>query len=137
MKKYIALKNLVGSNDGINIFEYKAGEEIEEKALSTYLKEAWLKNKSIEEQANTGDKEVDDFLNGETDNLPEGTEEIEEKDALVLEAKNILENPNIDTDKLKEIGIALGIKNMEKTVNGDTIVNKVKKFIDEYNNTTQ
>lgn len=132
MKKYIALENISGSNDGINVFEYKKGDVIEENKLSDYLKNAWLKNKKIEEQANTGDKEVDDFLNGKTDKVPEGTEEIEEVEALVLEAKSILENPNIDTDKLKEIGIALGIKNMEKTVNGDTIVNKLKKFIDEY-----
>jgi len=37
------------------------------------------------EDANTGDKAVDDFLNGETEKLPEGTEEISEDEAKELE----------------------------------------------------
>ena len=37
------------------------------------------------EKANTGDKEVDSFLNGETDELPEGTEIITEEEANKLE----------------------------------------------------
>ena len=38
-----------------------------------------------EETANTGDKEVDAFLNGETDKMPEGAEEITEEEAKELE----------------------------------------------------
>lgn len=38
-----------------------------------------------ENEANTGDKEVDDFLNGKTENVPEGTTEITEEEALKLQ----------------------------------------------------
>ena len=41
----------------------------------------------LAEKANTGSKEVDDFLNGETEKLPEGTEEIDEAEALRLKAE--------------------------------------------------
>lgn len=37
-----------------------------------------------DEESNTGDKDVDDFLNGKTDVLPEGTTEITEEEALKL-----------------------------------------------------
>lgn len=36
-------------------------------------------------KAETGDKAVDDFLNGKTDELPEGTEEISTEEAVALE----------------------------------------------------
>lgn len=36
-------------------------------------------------KAETGDKAVDDFLNGETDELPEGTKEISTEEAVALE----------------------------------------------------
>ena len=39
------------------------------------------------EEANTGDADVDDFLNGKTDVVPEGTEEITEEEALKLKAQ--------------------------------------------------
>ena len=35
--------------------------------------------------SNTGDKDVDDFLNGETTIVPEGTQEIDEEEALKLQ----------------------------------------------------
>ena len=38
-------------------------------------------------EANTGDEEVDDFLNGKTDVVPEGTIEITEEEALKLQAQ--------------------------------------------------
>ena len=108
--------------------------------------------------SNTGDEDVDNFLNGETDKLPEGTQIISEEEAkklqenqeekeensengenpdeklLIDEAKKILavEDTSIDTDRLKEIGIALHIQNMGKTVNAETIVNKIKKYIEDY-----
>ena len=37
--------------------------------------------------AKTGNKEVDDFLNGKTEKLPEGTEEIPEEEAQKLQAE--------------------------------------------------
>ena len=116
--------------------------------------------------SNTGDEDVDKFLNGETDKLPEGTQIISEEEAkkllensegkseenqeenaekeengenadeklLIDEAKKLLasEDTSIDTDRLKEIGIALHIQNMSKTVNAETIVNKIKKYIEDY-----
>ena len=42
-------------------------------------------DKYVGELANTGNQEVDDFLNGETEELPEGTQEIEEEEALRLQ----------------------------------------------------
>ena len=39
------------------------------------------------DEANTGDEAVDDFLNGKTDVVPEGTEEITEEEALKLKAQ--------------------------------------------------
>ena len=39
------------------------------------------------DEANTGDEKVDDFLNGKTDVVPEGTEEITEEEALKLKAQ--------------------------------------------------
>lgn len=44
-------------------------------------------NAEAEETANTGDKEVDAFLNGETDKMPEGAEEITEEGAKAPEEK--------------------------------------------------
>jgi hypothetical protein len=41
----------------------------------------------VGELANTGNPEVDAFLNGETEQVPEGTEEIDEAEALQLEAE--------------------------------------------------
>ena len=41
----------------------------------------------VGELANTGNPEVDAFLNGETEQIPEGTEEIDEAEALQLEAE--------------------------------------------------
>lgn len=48
-------------------------------------------NAEAEETANTGDKEVDAFLNGETDKMPEGAEEAEEE---VEDGEYIIEAPN-------------------------------------------
>ena len=39
------------------------------------------------EEANTGDEAVDNFLNGKTDDVPDGTEEITEEEALKLKAQ--------------------------------------------------
>ena len=85
--------------------------------------------------SNTGNEEVDNFLNGKTDKVPEGTEEVTEEEALILEAKAIFEKVDeehpLDTDRLKEIGIALNIPNMNKTVNPEKIEEKMKKYLEE------
>ena len=39
------------------------------------------------DESNTGDEAVDNFLNGKTDEVPEGTEEITEEEALKLKAQ--------------------------------------------------
>ena len=44
-------------------------------------------NAEAEEKANTGDEAVDAFLNGETDEVPEGAEEITKEEAEALEEK--------------------------------------------------
>lgn len=198
-KQFIFNQNIAGSNNGYDVKEYSKDQIVDEKDLCEELITAWIKSKVITEIdaeaiSNTGDEEVDAFLNGETDKLPEGTEEISEEEAkkleekseenaenktetetivagdagvfdengeakeeenaekdedkdkdkdkdkepdvkdLVEEAKTLLasEDTSIDTDRLKEIGIALHIQNMSKTVNGETIINKIKKFIEDY-----
>ena len=44
-------------------------------------------NAEAEEKVNTGREDVDEFLNGETDKIPKGAEEIAEEEAKVLEEK--------------------------------------------------
>ena len=61
--------------------EAKAKAEAEAKAKA----EAEAKVKAEAEKANTGDEEVDAFLNGETDKLPEGTTEISVEEAEKLQ----------------------------------------------------
>ena len=56
-------------------------------------------NAEAEETANTGDKEVDAFLNGETDKMPEGAEEITEEEAKALEEKA---NAEAEDEKAEE-----------------------------------
>ena len=57
--------------------------------VDTIIKEASEVEEEIVEDetteiVNTGDEAVDNFLNGETDELPEGTQEISEEEALKL-----------------------------------------------------
>lgn len=188
MAEYLFNQDIEGSINGYDIKEYKAGQIVDEKDLCEELITAWEKREVItlvksedeadkdadanddadtnkgddENKSNTGDDAVDNFLNGETDELPEGTEIISEEEAkkleekseenadkkdeeneedeeklLVEEAKKILASTetSIDTDRLKEIGQKLRIQNMAKTVNGETIINKIKKYIEEYDET--
>ena len=79
--------------------EAKAKAEAEAKAKA----EAEAKVKAEAEKANTGDEEVDAFLNGETDKLPEGTTEIsvEEAEKLQKEVNETSEGeeaPNLGQD---------------------------------------
>lgn len=46
-----------------------------------------IETANAEDIANTGDEAVDAFLNGETDEVPEGTEKITEEEAKELEAQ--------------------------------------------------
>lgn len=154
--KFVFNENISGSNNGFDIIDYKEGQVIEEKDISKKLLDAWTERGVIspeEEQegeeedvdnsgedvnnntSNTGNEEVDNFLNGKTDKVPEGTEEVTEEEALILEAKAIFEKVDeehpLDTDRLKEIGIALNIPNMNKTVNPEKIEEKMKKYLEE------
>ena len=55
-------------------------------------------------EANTGDEEVDNFLNGKTDVVPEGTEEITEEEALKLKAQADAEaKAKEETEKLEAL----------------------------------
>ena len=58
----------------------------------------------------------------------------EAKKLLIEEIKKVLEAEPIDTDKLKDYGTQLEIKNMAKTVNPDTIIKKVKEYLLEIDN---
>lgn len=58
-----------------------------------------LETANAEEIANTGDEAVDAFLNGETDKMPEGAEEITEEEAKALEEKA---NAEAEDEKAEE-----------------------------------
>lgn len=66
------------------IKDKEAKEEVVETVETVEAVEAEQANTG-DEQANTGDEQVDAFLNGETDELPEGTEIITEEEAEELE----------------------------------------------------
>lgn len=62
------------------------GKAIKDKEVKEEVVETVETVETVEaEQANTGDEQVDAFLNGETDELPEGTEVITEEEAEELE----------------------------------------------------
>ena len=63
-------------------------------------------NEEGSEEANTGDEEVDNFLNGKTDKAPEGTEEITEEEALKLKAQAEAEaKAKEETEKLEALKV--------------------------------
>ena len=76
-------------------------------------------NAEAEETANTGDKEVDAFLNGETDKMPEGTEEITGEEAKALEEKA---NAEAEDEKAEEAE-----KAEEEVENGEYIIEAPNK----------
>ena len=82
--------------------------------------EAEEKNETVnaEEIANTGDEAVDAFLNGETDNVPEGTEEITEEEAKDLEAQANAEAEEGEEDV--EAGVEYVIEAPNKAYTGTT-----------------
>ena len=73
---------------------------------------------NAEEIANTGDEAVDAFLNGETDDVPEGTEEITEEEAKDLEAQANAEAEEGEEDV--EAGVEYIIEAPNKAYNGTT-----------------
>lgn len=180
-KQYVFTQKISGSNDGYTVTDYKKGQVIEQKDICEYLFNSWLKAGVIKE-IEVGE-DIEAFLDGETDELPEGTEEISEDDAndlaedagagesdgaetntpedkenstegasegaeltdeqigeLVYQAKEILEVPeganlsDEDIEKLKAIGIELKIEGMQTSKKPQTILDKINKYIDEYEN---
>ena len=74
-----------------------------------------LETANAEEIANTGDEAVDAFLNGETDDVPEGTEEITEEEAKDLEAQ-----ANAEAEEDVEAGVEYVIEAPNKAYTGTT-----------------
>lgn len=90
-KQYIFTKDIAGSNNGIDVIEYKKNQIIEVEQLSEVLFIAWYNAGVIQEFPVK--KDVEDFLDGKTDELPEGTEEISED-----EAKELAEDAGTDVE---------------------------------------
>lgn len=90
VEKYIDVKDVeaLEAENELNKLKVQAmelGIKVAKKdtveSLTTKIEKALKKV----EKANTGDEKVDSFLNGETDELPEGTEIITEEEANKLE----------------------------------------------------
>lgn len=77
-----------------------------------------LETANAEEIANTGDEAVDAFLNGETDEVPEGAEEITEEEAKDLEAQANAEAEEGEEDV--EAGVEYVIEAPNKAYTGTT-----------------
>lgn len=157
MEKYYFTKDINGSNNGIVVEEYKEGQIIEKADLNAELFDAWLEagilkdaGEPVEaEQTEAGDKpdeigedndrEVIVAGDGGVHEIP--TELTEEKiGELVHEAKTILEVPeganltDEDINKIYEIGVELKIAGMLTSKKPQTILDKMNKYIDEYEN---
>lgn len=78
-KSYLFKQDIAGSNNGYTITEYKKNDVVEQENICEYLTNAWLKAGIIEEIEL--DKDTEAFLEGKTDKLPEGAEEIGEDEA--------------------------------------------------------
>ena len=77
-----------------------------------------LETANAEEIANTGNEAVDAFLNGEIDEVPEGTEEITEEEAKDLEAQANAEAEEAEEDV--EAGVEYVIEAPNKAYTGTT-----------------
>jgi hypothetical protein len=141
-------KDIIGSPNGIIVNEYKEGQIINDVELGEYLKTVWTEAKIIvpvTAKANAkadADADADGEGAGENDK-DKDKDELTEKQIgeYVYQAKEILEAPNgedgevlsaEDIAKLKEIGIALKIAGMVTSKNPQTILDKINKYIDEY-----
>ena len=101
------------------------GERIE--IMSNDQIEACVEEQIVEneiakgDEANTGDEKVDNFLNGKTDVVPEGTVEITEEEALKLkaqaeaEAKAKEEAEKLEALKAKELAEKAKAKEAKKS----------------------
>ena len=65
--------------------EAKTHDEVINEEIVQEHAEAEERKAETVEESNTGDKAVDDFLNGETDELPEGATEISNEEAEKLQ----------------------------------------------------
>ena len=92
------------------------GERIEimsNDQVEAHVEEQIIDNEIAEgDEANTGDEEVDDFLNGKTDIVPEGTVEITEEEALKLKAQ--AEAEKLEALKAKELAEKAKAKEAKK-----------------------
>ena len=77
-----------------------------------------LETANAEKIANTGDEAVDAFLNGEIDEVPEGTEEITKEEAEALEEKANAEAEEGEEDV--EAGVEYVIEAPNKAYTGTT-----------------
>lgn len=77
-KQYVFTKDIAGSNNGYEVVNYNKNQVVEQKDLSEYLFNAWLKAGVIKD-LEVGE-DVENFLNDEDGNapLPEGTEIVDE-----------------------------------------------------------
>lgn len=139
-------KDIIGSPNGIIVNEYKEGQIINDVELGEYLKTVWTEAKIIVPvTANAkADADADGEGAGENDkDQDKDKDELTEEQIgeYVYQAKEILEAPNgedgevlsaEDIAKLKEIGIALKIAGMVTSKNPQTILDKINKYIDEY-----
>lgn len=110
------------------------GERIE--IMSNDQVETNIENQIIEneiakgDEANTGDEEVDDFLNGKADVVPKGTVEITEEEALKLkaqaeaEARAKEEAEKLEALKAKELAEKAKAKEAKKPAKKGTKKNK-------------
>lgn len=107
-KRYLFKQDIAGSNNGYTITEYKKNDVVEQENICEYLTNAWLKAGIIEEIEL--DKDTEAFLEGKTDKLPEGAEEIGEDEAEKLketssdnaEDAGAKENDGADTNTPEE-----------------------------------
>lgn len=82
-KRYLFKQSISGSNNGYTITDYNKNDIVEEENICEYLTKVWLKAGIIEEIGLGED--VDVFSGVETNELPEGAEEITEAEAENIE----------------------------------------------------
>ena len=163
-KRYLFKQDIAGSNNGYTITEYKKNDVVEQENICEYLTNAWLKAGIIEEIGEdeaeklkeissdnageagadvNGDKETNtpEVKENSTEDVSDSAELTDEKIGdLVYQAKEILEVPeganlsDEDVAKLKQIGIELKIEGMISSKKPQTILDKINKYIDEYEN---
>jgi len=129
MTQFIFLEAKTGSHNGVDIVEHQKGDLIQEAHLSVYLKDAWLEQGALKEVVDCNE---DCYNCDETDCLNKADDA--DENPIVAEAKEII-NAEAQTPemigRLKEIGIALEVENIEKCSNPETIIKKVSNALEE------